>query len=358
VIAMTKHLSAIALVTIAACSSGKSDGKEAPAGGAAPPAAAPAPADSEGEAAPFVAAPRSALVGKPVPPVHFEMLDGTRVELVSLIGQKPIYLKFWATWCVPCREQMPHMDRTWRAHEDELAVFAVDLGIADPIEDVRAYVAKEKLGLPVAIDRDGSAAEQLQVNVTPQHIVVDRAGIVRHVGHALTPELERAIAAVIAEPAPAAAPVAARAAPAPDAEPAPLALDDGTTLALGNRKPAPLALTFAKLSCDTYIAKSQPATGAACAAHARAVEVQRKAHPELTWVTIAHPVWTDAADIGGYRQRLGATTPIGVDRGASWFRRFQVRDVYTTVLVDASGAELGRTGGDGAELAALVAKAR
>lgn len=358
---MTKHLSAIALVAVVACSSGKTDGKEgkqAPAGGAAPPAAAPAPADSEGEAAPFVAPPRSALVGKPVPPVHVAMLDGTRVDLGSLVGQKPIYLKFWATWCVPCREQMPHMDKTWQAHKDELAVLAVDLGIADPIADVRAYVAREKLGLPIAIDEDGSAAEQLQVNVTPQHIVIDRAGIVRHVGHALTPELERAIAAVIAEPAPATAPVVAATAPAADAEPTPLALDDGTTLALGNRKPAPLALTFAKLSCDTYIAKSQPATGAACAAHAHAVEAQRKAHPELTWVTIAHPVWTDAADIGGYRKRLGATVPIGVDRGASWFRRFRVRDVYTTVLVDASGAELGRASGDGAELAALVAKAR
>ena len=45
---------------------------------------------------------------------------------------------------------------------------------------------------------------------------------------------------------------------------------DGTTLVLGDRTPAPLALTFVKLYCDTYIAKSRPATGAACAAHARA----------------------------------------------------------------------------------------
>jgi hypothetical protein len=59
-------------------------------------------------------------------------------------------------------------------------------------------------------------------------------------------------------------------------------------------------------------------------------------------------VWTDATDIGGYRERPGATTPIGVDPGASWFRRFQVRDVYTTVRVDAGRAGLGRAGREGA----------
>jgi thiol-disulfide isomerase/thioredoxin len=355
---MKKHLVAIALA-LAACGGERREPAPSQPGAAAPPAAAPAPAvaSNEGDGAAFVTAPRAALVGKPAPAVGFDLLDGSHVELASLFGRKPIYLKFWATWCVPCREQMPHMDATWQKHKDELAVFAVDLGVADPIADVRAYVAAEKLGLPVAIDADGGVAEQFHVNVTPQHIVIDRAGVIRHVGHAITPELEGAIAAVIAEPA-AGAPVAATAVPAADAEPSPLALDNGTTLALGNRRPAPLALTFVKLSCDTYIAKSRPATGAACAAHARALEEQRRAHPELTWVTVAHPVWTDATDIPTYRERLGATAPIGIDRGASWFRRFRVRDVYTTVLLDGAGAELGRASGDGAGLAALVAKAQ
>ena len=336
---MIKLLFAIAMVAAAGCGSGRSDRTTS----------------GEGEGAPFVAAPRSALVGHRAPPASFELLDGTRVELAQLLGRQPIYLKFWATWCEPCREQMPHTAATWQAHRDRLAVFAVDVGISDPIENVRAFVAEHKLALPVAIDRDGSAAEQFHLNVTPQHVVIDRAGVVRHVGHAITPELERTIAAVVDETAPPPG-EAATPPPAPAAEPAPLALDDGTSLALANRR-APQALTFVKLSCDTYIAKSQPATGAACAAHARAVETQRRAHPELAWVIVAHPVWTDASDIAGYRKRLGASAPIAIDRGAGWFRRFAVRDVYTTVLLDGSGAEIGRTGGDGAGLAALIGKA-
>ena len=73
-------------------------------------------------------------------------------------------------------------------------------------------------------------------------------------------------------------------------------------------------------------------------------------------MTVAYPVWTDRGDIAEYRKRLGATVPIGIDRGNAWFRKFGVRNPYTTVLLDGQGTELGRVEGDGAGLAALVAK--
>lgn len=321
-----------------------------------PPVAAPAaPKPSgEGDAAPFVDLARDALVGHRAPAVSLEMLDGSRVDLATVLGKRPVYLKFWATWCVPCREQMPHLEETFRAHGDELAVFAVDVGIDDPIEGVRDLVAAKRLGVPVAYDRDGSVAEQFHLDVTPQHILIDRAGVVRYVGHKVTPELEGAIASVLSS-----APAAAGAAPllaAPSFPP--LSLDDGTTLDLGARPAGPLALTFAALFCDSYIVDSRPAIGAACAAHASQVEAAHRARPDLRWVTVAFPVWTGASDIADYRKRLGATVPIGIDRGNAWFRKFGVRNPYTTILLDAGGKELGRVEGDGAGLAALVALVR
>lgn len=313
-------------------------------------------ASGEGDAAPFVDTARDALVGHRAPAVAFDLLDGTHVELAQLLGHRPIYLKFWATWCVPCREQMPHLEASFRAHGDRLSVFAIDVGMNDPIENVREYVASKQIAVPIGIDRDGSVAEQFHLNVTPQHILIDGDGIVRFVGHAITPELERTIAAVI-EPSRAGSAATAPAVAAPVSTLPPLALDDGSKLDLASRPHEPLALTFATLFCDTYIAKSRPAIGATCAAHARQLEEVHRAHPRLTWVTVAFPVWTDAEDIRDYRKRLATTVPIGVDRGNVWFRKFGVRDTYTTVLLDSSGAELGRATGDGAELAALIAKA-
>jgi len=317
----------------------------------APPSGA---GSGEGEAAPFVQTPRDTLVGHRAPVVTLELLDGTHVDLAKVIGQRPIYLKFWATWCVPCREQMPHLEATFRDHGDKLAIYAVDVAINDPIENVRKFVDHKHLTVPVAIDRDGSVSEQFDLNVTPQHVLIDRAGVVRYVGHAVTPELERAIAELV-EPSTTTTEVAPTVA-APSGLPA-LALDNGSKFDFASRPHTPLALTFATLFCDTYIAKTREAIGAACAAHARKVEEVHRAHPELTWITVAFPVWTGDDDIREYRKRLGATVPIGIDRGNAWFRRFGVRDSFTTVLFDGAGIELGRVDGDGAGLAALVDKA-
>jgi len=66
---------------------------------------------------------------------------------------------------------MPHLEATFRAHGDHLAVFAVDVGVNDPIEDVRELVASKQLAVPVAVERDGSVAAQFRLNVTPQQAV-------------------------------------------------------------------------------------------------------------------------------------------------------------------------------------------
>jgi hypothetical protein len=251
---------------------------------------------------------------------------------------------------------MPHLESTFHLDGDKLAVFAVDVAIDDPIENVRKFVADKHLTFPIAIDKDGSVAEQFHLNVTPQHVLIDRSGIVRYVGHAVTPELERAIVSVIGS-GEAGPPVAAAAGPLPAALPA-LTLDNKTTFDFASRPKAPLVLTFATLFCDSYIAESRPEIGKTCADHAKKLEEIHKAHPELTWITVAFPVWTSDEDIAEYRKRLGATVPIGIDHGNLWFRKFGVRDTYTTLLFDSSGTELGRVGGDGSGLSDLIAKAR
>src|SRR5688572_19824429 len=249
------------------------------------------------------ARPRAALVGKPLPAAVLDLLDGGRVALADVIGTRPIYLKFWATWCKPCREQMPHFEATHATYGERLAMFGIALGVNDPVETIRAFRDEHGLKVPIAVDRDGSVGELLQAAVTPQHLVVDRAGIVRYVGHAVTPELDAAIADVAhATAAPTAPPP--RVAPAdPAASPAALALAlaDGTSCTLAAHAGAPIALTFVQTWCDTYLAETRPALAQACVAHARIADAQRRAHPRLAWITIAHPVWTDPGALEPFR---------------------------------------------------------
>jgi thiol-disulfide isomerase/thioredoxin len=301
----------------------------------------------------YAAPAREVLVGRRAPAVTVEMLDGDRVALAELVGRKPVYLKFWATWCKPCREQMPHLEAAHRKYGDRVAIFAVDLGLNDAVETVRAFRAEHKLEVPIAIDGDGRLAEQFHVSVTPQHVLIDRAGVVRYVGHGATPELDRALGALV-EGGAASSEAPARAAPADDA--LSLALVDGSTFAIAGQLGRPVALTFVTTWCDGYLAKTRPAMSEACIAHARQVEALRKAHQRVVWVTIAHPVWTTPDDLDGYRKRLGVGTPIGRDDGAAWFARYRVRDVPTTIVLDARGAEVARVGGRGDELAQALAR--
>ena len=61
------------------------------------------------------------LVGQPAPRLVVTTIDGRRIDLGALYGRKAVYLKFWATWCVPCREQMPHFEHTYETGGPDLA---------------------------------------------------------------------------------------------------------------------------------------------------------------------------------------------------------------------------------------------
>lgn len=339
------------VVLVIACGSREQAPEPTPTPTPSPPTA-PKVVD-EGDALPFVEQARKDLVGRRAPAVSLELLDGSRVDLSTVLGKRPVYLKFWATWCVPCREQMPHLEETFKKHGDRLAVYAVDVGVDDPIDTVREFVGTQKLAVPVVYDRDGNVAHQYLLGVTPQHVLIDSAGIVRFVGHAVTSGLEKAIADVL-EPAKDvkdAPPVLALPTP-------PLTLDDNSLFDLPAPRTGPLVLTFGALFCDSYIVDSRPAIGAACAAHVKAAEKLHQAHPKLRWITVAYPVWTSTEDIAEFRKRLGSTLPIGIDRGNAWFRTFAVRDPFTTIVIDPAGKELGRVDGDGTGLAALIARAK
>ena len=304
----------------------------------------------------YAARAREMLVGTHAPDAGLALLDGGRIPLADLLGRKPVYLKFWETWCVPCREQMPHLEAAYRKYGDRIAVYAVDLGINDPVETIRRFRAEHALTVPIAVD-DGSLAELFHVSVTPQHVLIDRGGVVRYIGHGATAELDRALAALLDEDRASSPPPRPGPSPRVDA-PLSLTLLDGSTFTLPAHAGQPVALTFVTASCDTYLAESRPTMAAACAAHARQVEAVRKTAPDVTWVTIAHPVWTTTESLVRYRERLNLTTPIGLDETASWFHRFRIRDVPTTIFFDRRGAEVRRVGGRGDDLAPTVASLR
>src|SRR5579859_4556449 len=133
------------------------------------------------------------LVGQPAPRMVLKTIDGKTIDLGALYGKKAVYLKFWATWCVPCRQQMPHFEHAYEEAGPDMVVIGIDVGFDDSVEEVRKVQKELGLGMALVFD-DGSLGEAFHLRVTPQHVVIGRDGRILYVGHEANDKLDAALA--------------------------------------------------------------------------------------------------------------------------------------------------------------------
>jgi peroxiredoxin len=101
-------------------------------------------------------------------------LGGKQVRLKDFRG-KVVFLNFFATWCDPCRLEMPAMERLHRANKDKgLVVLAVD--IRESARTVRGFIQELKLSFPTVLDEDGSVAYMYAVRPVPATYLIGRDG--------------------------------------------------------------------------------------------------------------------------------------------------------------------------------------
>ncbi len=104
--------------------------------------------------------PPSPLVGKKAPDFTLPTLDGTEVSLSQFHGQ-PVLINFWATWCIPCRQEMPELVRVYEARREKgFVVLGLNLTYSDTLPDVQAFVNEFHMTFPVLLDKDGQVAEK------------------------------------------------------------------------------------------------------------------------------------------------------------------------------------------------------
>jgi peroxiredoxin len=284
------------------------------------------------------------LIGKPAPRLVLTTIDGDTIDLGRLYGKQAVYLKFWATWCVPCREQMPHFERTYETAGTDLAVIAVDVGFNDPVGDVRDYRRKMGLTMPIVVD-DGRLAAALHLRVTPQHIVIGRDGRIQYVGHLADAPLEAALHAART----------AAAAGGTDSMPPPAA-SGITRLAVGSQLPANSAktidglrfhfldahdprqtvLVFLSPWCESYLETTRPAASANCRRMREEVTAAAGAH-SARWLGVASGLWATPPDLQQYRRKYQVNIPLALDESGALFRAFNVNEVPVVIVADGSG---------------------
>ena len=124
---------------------------------------------------------------------------GNRVSTADLSG-KPVILNFWATWCPPCRSELPAFDKLYRQYGNEVSFMMIDLtdGYRETVEGVKKFMSENGYTCPVYYDTEGSAAEAYSVSSIPFTVAVGRNGNIvgTHLGAMSEAALEKLIKTV------------------------------------------------------------------------------------------------------------------------------------------------------------------
>jgi peroxiredoxin len=135
-----------------------------------------------------------ALAGDPAPNFKLKAADGTTIELQKLKG-KVVLVNFWATWCPPCRTEIPGMMKVYdkyKAKGFEIVGISVDNGGWD---DVRPWLEKHPVNYPIVVG-DGNLAQAYGgIRNIPTTFLVDRKGniVLKHVGGLTEEEFEKMV---------------------------------------------------------------------------------------------------------------------------------------------------------------------
>jgi len=136
-------------------------------------------ADPAGHAA--VANATAPQVGLRAPDFVLSSLDGNRIRL-SELGGKAVVLNLWATWCPPCRAEMPALEKAYREFAaDGLVVLAVNATTQDDIAAVQPFAEELGLTMPILLDAQGLVSKTYQLRSLPSTFFIDRTGAIREV---------------------------------------------------------------------------------------------------------------------------------------------------------------------------------
>jgi cytochrome c biogenesis protein CcmG/thiol:disulfide interchange protein DsbE len=110
-------------------------------------------------------------------------LDGNMYTMDRLKG-KPVLINFWASWCEPCRKEMPDLIKLYGQYKDRIEIVAVNVTARDSSEPVQAFVQEYRLPFPVLLDNKGEVADQYHIAPIPTTYFVDKNGVIaeRQVG--------------------------------------------------------------------------------------------------------------------------------------------------------------------------------
>lgn len=116
-------------------------------------------------------------IGNIAPDFELQTLDGETVKLSDYRGE-PVMLNFWATWCPPCRAEMPDMQRFYQ--DTGMNILAINLTKTETnLEDINQYVEEYGLSFTIPLDQENLVGDRYQIRPIPTTYMIDSAGIIQ-----------------------------------------------------------------------------------------------------------------------------------------------------------------------------------
>lgn len=115
-------------------------------------------------------------VGQKAPDFSLTTLTGEQVRLSDYEG-KGVFINFWASWCAPCKEEMPDMEKQYQQMKDEgIEILAINFAQAEVV--VSSFVNQMGLSFPILLDTDKAVSDRYGINPLPSSFFIDKDGIV------------------------------------------------------------------------------------------------------------------------------------------------------------------------------------
>ena len=130
----------------------------------------------------------SGLAGQPAPDFALKSSSGQNLRLSEYRGDV-VMINFWATWCGPCRQEMPHLEALYQRY-NSLGFTLLGVNVeADP-KGAEAWLAETPVSFPILLDSQNDVTKLYDVVAMPSTVLVDRTGNIRYVHHGYKPGYE------------------------------------------------------------------------------------------------------------------------------------------------------------------------
>lgn len=247
------------------------------------------------------------------------MLDGQNLKLQNYTGSKPVYLKFWASWCQPCLQEMPHLQHAYEQYSDQIEFIAVNININETPEDIDAVIKRFGLTLPIALDHDSALAHAYKLLGTPYHVLLNKQGDIVHTGHQANETLDHKLQLLAADNG-------------ADIATMPLIDNSGNTTHLADIKKTDGIVFFTATWCDWYLAETRPEMSQACIVGQHEVNQLQQLMPQLHWYGIVSHLWTTKDDLDAYSEKYQIKYPLAVDNAGDAFFSHNIHTIPTLII--------------------------